>query len=98
MSLGDKLLTLFRYSGIVMILYLGFQYTATWKTVREDYSGNCHAFCEGQLANLETLEFNIANGVILCKCDNLNIKFYGNNYTYTRTPNITDILGGGIKK
>ena len=96
MKIGETILALFRYSGIAMILFIGFQYHATWKVVREDYNYNCHAFCKQQVAQLEILEFQMNTGNVLCTCDNLDIAFYGNNYSYVREPTINDILTGGF--
>lgn len=93
----ETILALFRYSGIAMILFIGFQYNATWKVVREDYNNNCHAFCRTQGAQLETLEFQMNTGHVLCTCNNLDIEFYGNNYSYVTEPTINDILTGGFK-
>lgn len=98
MNLFEVFLVLFMFVGIAMIVFIGKEYAATWRMVRSDYQFNCYAFCRQQLSELVTLEFQIDTGNVLCMCSNLDIEFYGNNYSYVRKPNLSETLLAGKLK
>ena len=90
----------FRIFTGLLFLFVAFNYSQTWKAVKEECASECVAYCNGKNTKLEKLWFDAGTGIVQCQCDSDFVPFYENNKSYIKEVSDDDIwnnIFGGNK-